>query len=62
MFNFMTMIAKRLVSVWHRPVCAKLRSFAPYALIEILLPGGSIVALTLWMLRRRKRTLSLAGP
>jgi hypothetical protein len=61
MLNFLTLIAKRLVSAWHGPIFAKLKSFAPYALIEILLPGGSIIALTLWMLRRRKRTLSLAG-
>ena len=62
MFNFVTLIAKRLISVWNRPGVARLKRFAPYALIELLLPGGSIIALTLWMLRRRKRMISLASP
>jgi hypothetical protein len=62
MFNFVTSIAKRLLSVWNGPGVARLKRFAPYALIELLLPGGSIIALTLWMLRRRKRIMSLASP
>jgi hypothetical protein len=35
---------------------AKLRVVAPYALIELILPGGSLLALLLW-LYRRQRTL-----
>jgi hypothetical protein len=35
-------------------VIAKLRVFAPYALIELLLPGGSLMAIALWLYRRRK--------
>jgi hypothetical protein len=31
-----------------------LRSVAPYAAIEILLPGGSLLALGLWLMRRQK--------
>jgi hypothetical protein len=35
-------------------VIARIRALAPYALIELLLPGGSVVALMLWLYRRRK--------
>jgi hypothetical protein len=31
-----------------------LRSVAPYAAIEIFLPGGSLLALGLWLMRRHK--------
>ena len=33
---------------------AKLRDLAPYAAIELLLPGGSVMALLLWLYRRQK--------
>jgi hypothetical protein len=32
----------------------RLKALAPYALIEIVLPGGSVMALLLWLYRRRK--------
>lgn len=32
-----------------------LRQLAPYAAIELLLPGGSLIALCLWLYRRHKR-------
>ena len=35
-------------------VIVRLRALAPYALIELILPGGSMVALLLWLYRRRK--------
>jgi hypothetical protein len=31
----------------------ELRSLAPYAVIELLLPGGSLIAIALWFIRRR---------
>jgi hypothetical protein len=34
---------------------ATLRALAPYAAIELLLPGGSLVALVLWLYRRYKK-------
>jgi hypothetical protein len=37
-----------------RRVFDKLREWAPYALIEIVLPGGTLLALGLWLYRRRK--------
>jgi hypothetical protein len=36
-------------------VVEKIRAVAPYALMELILPGGSIMALLLWLYRRRKR-------
>jgi hypothetical protein len=35
-------------------VIVKLKDLAPYALIELVLPGGSVMALLLWLYRRRK--------
>jgi hypothetical protein len=32
-----------------------LKEFGPYAAIELVLPGGSCVALLLWLYRRRQR-------
>jgi len=37
-----------------RRVFEKLRQLAPYALIELLLPGGTLLALGLWLYRRRR--------
>jgi hypothetical protein len=39
---------------------ATFKNLAPYAAIELLLPGGSLMALTLWFYRRRKRVPVLA--
>jgi hypothetical protein len=38
-----------------RAVIAQLRAVAPYALLELILPGGSVMALLLWLYRRQKR-------
>ena len=32
------------------------RRFGPYLLLELLLPGGTILALTLYLYRRRQST------
>jgi hypothetical protein len=32
-----------------------MREFGPYLLIELLLPGGTLVALLLWLMQRVKR-------
>ncbi len=34
-------------------ILRKVRSFGPYLAIELILPGGSIVALALWAYRHR---------
>jgi hypothetical protein len=36
-------------------VIGKLRELAPYAVIELVLPGGSLMALLLWIYRRQKK-------
>jgi hypothetical protein len=40
-------------------VVAKLREFAPYAAMELVLPGGSLMALGLWLYRRQRRAALL---
>jgi hypothetical protein len=42
-------------------VIVRLKALAPYALIELVLPGGSVMALLLWLYRRRKRRVR-SGP
>lgn len=38
---------------WLARTLTGLRQLAPYAAIELLLPGGSLIALVLWLYRRR---------
>ena len=38
-----------------RAIVAKLRTVAPYALMELVLPGGSVMALLLWLYRRQTK-------
>jgi hypothetical protein len=40
----------------------RLKALAPYALIELVLPGGSVMALLLWIYRRRKNRTDSFGP
>ena len=42
-------------AVSFRSLIAKLRSLGPYVLIELLLPGGTLVALALWFANSAKR-------
>jgi hypothetical protein len=44
-------------SAWRNALAAvaKLKSLAPYAVIELVLPGGSLMALALWLYRRQKK-------
>jgi hypothetical protein len=46
--------ALRNWGVYTTAIIVRLKALAPYALIEIILPGGSMVALLLWLYRRRK--------
>ena len=56
-------------AAWVARIGAILRQIGPYAAIEILLPGGTLMALLLWLYRRsvsvrvpqnRQRTLTCA--
>ncbi len=31
------------------------RQFGPYAAVELLVPGGSMIAVAMWLYRRHKR-------
>jgi hypothetical protein len=44
---------KALLNLWFARLPALLRSVGPYAAIELLLPGGSIIALLIWLCRHR---------
>jgi hypothetical protein len=50
---------------WPERTVAILREFGPYAAIELFLPGGSLLALLLWVCRRHPkaamRVRTLAG-
>jgi hypothetical protein len=45
-----------------RAAWAVLKGVAPYALIELLLPGGSILAILCWLYRRTGRSGFLRTP
>jgi len=54
-----TLVSPKLFT-WATPAIAIFKELAPYAAIELLLPGGSLMALTLWFYRRRKRLPAIA--
>jgi hypothetical protein len=53
-------LGKRTLGAWATMIFARLKDLAPYAVIELLLPGGSVLALTLWFYRRRRSVPALA--
>jgi hypothetical protein len=53
-------LGARTLQAWAAVAFATLKELAPYAAMELLLPGGSVVALTLWFYRRRKKVPALA--
>ena len=40
---------------WIVRLAAAVRALGPYAAVELLLPGGSVIALSLWVFRHRAR-------
>ena len=44
------------LGAWIARSGAFLRELGPYAAIELILPGGSLIALSLWLYRRRRIT------
>lgn len=46
---------KKNLSGWWMRGLAGVRALGPYAAVELLLPGGSVVAVLLWLYRRHKR-------
>jgi hypothetical protein len=49
--NWIELLRSR--AVFGPALLVRLRAIAPYALIELILPGGSVMALLLWLYRRR---------
>jgi hypothetical protein len=41
-------------------VLAKIKELAPYAAIELIMPGGSLIALVLWFYRRQRSCIARA--
>jgi hypothetical protein len=52
--------APRNLAAYAAALFAKLRVVAPYALIELILPGGSVIALLLWLYRRQRKVAVFA--
>ncbi len=50
-----TSFAPRKLRAYAAAVLSRLRGLAPYAAIELVLPGGSLLALLLWLYRRYKK-------
>jgi hypothetical protein len=45
---------------WMKRGLTLLRGLGPYVAIEILLPGGTLIALALWLYRRNRSRVSMA--
>lgn len=45
------------LTAWLTRIVNGLRAIGPYAAIEIILPGGTLFALLLWLYRRNGRML-----
>jgi hypothetical protein len=43
-------------------VKAALRKYGPYLVIEALMPGGTLVALALWLYRTKRPAAPVAAP
>jgi len=54
--------APQKLTAYVAAVVAKLRDLAPYAAIILVVPGGSLMALLLWLYRRQKRRRILPEP
>ena len=45
-----------------RRIIQAARQLGPYAAIELLLPGGSLLAIALWLYRRNRAARRTGGP
>jgi hypothetical protein len=48
------MLILKVWGAYAAAVIVRFKALAPYALMELVLPGGSVMALLLWLYRRRK--------
>jgi len=44
---------KNTMKKWGSRIFGKLRQLGPYMAIELILPGGSLIALALWLYNRK---------
>ena len=54
--------ARAGVTAWIAGGVAVLKDLAPYAAVELILPGGSILALLLWLYRRQQKSAVAMPP
>jgi hypothetical protein len=54
------MLAPRSLRDYVAAVVGRLRVLAPYAALELVLPGGSLLAILLWLYRRQKKASEFA--
>ena len=47
---------------WKGRIVRAVRVLGPYAAIELLLPGGSVIALLLWLYQRRRSEAKFQRP
>lgn len=47
---------KSSIKGWMARAVAQLKELAPYAVLELVLPGGSLIAILLWLYRRAQST------
>jgi hypothetical protein len=48
-------------AAWMALAIAGLKELGPYAAIEIILPGGTLIALAIWLYRRRAARIAQAA-
>lgn len=46
---------------WWQWLISQVREFGPYFAVELVLPGGTLIALALYMFRRRRIPWSRGG-
>jgi len=49
------------MKTWLLWLVEQVRQFAPYFAVELILPGGTLIALALWLYRRRTALAQRAG-
>lgn len=45
------------LTMWFQKGLVGLRELGPYAVVELILPGGTVIAVLLWLYRRHQRRL-----
>jgi hypothetical protein len=49
------------MKTWLQWLFGQVREIAPYFAVELILPGGTLIALALWWYRRRSAAAQAAG-